>query len=206
MERQLLEFLNILMVIAMTKEQIRQMVKERIEALPSDERFRLTQIILQRARAFLLTTNSQLAAFYMPISDEIDVVPLIRWWQQRGLHLALPRTLTQEKRLEFRRVSRLETDLQLGAFGIWEPKPSCPLVNPDEIDLIIVPGRAFDECCNRLGRGLGYYDRFLKNLPERTLKVALAFEFQIVKRIPTKPNDVPMDVVITERRTLFRPK
>jgi 5-formyltetrahydrofolate cyclo-ligase len=66
-------------------------------------------------------------------------VPLIRWWQQRGLHLALPRTLTQEKRLEFRRVSRLETDLQLGAFGIWEPKPSCPLVNPDEIDLIIVP-------------------------------------------------------------------
>ncbi|MCS3919200.1 5-formyltetrahydrofolate cyclo-ligase [Fervidibacter sacchari] len=190
----------------MTKEQIRQMVKERIEAMPPDERFRLTQIILQRARSFLLTTNAQLAAFYMPIPDEIDIVPLIRWWQQRGLQVALPRTLRQEKRLEFRKVNRLDVDLQLGALGILEPKPSCPLVMPEEIELIVVPGRAFDECCNRLGRGLGYYDRFLKNLPERTLKVALAFEFQIVKRIPTKPNDVPMDVVITERRTLMCPK
>lgn len=171
-----------------------------------EERTRATQLILQRARSFLLTTNAQLAAFYMPISDEIDIVPLIRWWQQRGLPIALPRTLTQEKRLEFRRVTRLEIDLQIGAFGILEPKPSCPLVTPDEIDIIVVPGRAFDECCNRLGRGLGYYDRFLKNLPQRTLKIALAFESQIVKRIPIKPNDVRMDVVITEKRTIFRPK
>lgn len=190
----------------MTKEQIRQIVKEQMDAMPPEERARITQLVLKRARDFLLATNARLAAFYMPIYDEIDITPLIRWWQQRGLPVALPRTLTQEKRLEFRRVNSLEMDLQLGAFGIWEPKPSCPLVNPCEIDLIVVPGRAFDECCNRLGRGLGYYDRFLKNLPPRTLKVALAFEFQIVKRIPIKPNDVPIDVVITERRTLFRPK
>lgn len=174
--------------------------------MPFEERVRATQLILQRARSFLLTTDAQLAAFYMPISDEVDIVPLIRWWQQRGLPVALPRTLTQEKRLEFRRVSRLETDLQPGAFGILEPKASCPLVSPEEIDLIVVPGLAFDECCNRLGRGLGYYDRALKNLPQRTLKIALAFERQIVQRIPVKPNDVPMDAVITEKRTIFRPK
>ncbi|MCS7185823.1 MAG: 5-formyltetrahydrofolate cyclo-ligase [Armatimonadetes bacterium] len=190
----------------MSKQQIRQLVKERLALMPIDERIRATQLILQRARSFLLTKEAQLAAFYMPISDEIDIVPLIRWWQQRGLPVALPRTLTQEKRLEFRRVSRLETDFQVGAFGILEPKPSCPLVTPDEIDIIVVPGRAFDECCNRLGRGLGYYDRFLKGLPQKTLKVALAFECQIVRRIPTKPNDVPMDVVITEKRTIFCPK
>jgi len=174
--------------------------------MPFEERVRATQLILQRARSFLLTTDAQLAAFYMPISDEVDIVPLIRWWQQRGLPVALPRTLTQEKRLEFRGVSRLETDLQPGAFGILEPKASCPLVSPEEIDLIVVPGLAFDECCNRLGRGLGYYDRALKNLPQRTLKIALAFERQIVQRIPVKPNDVPMDAVITEKRTIFRPK
>jgi 5-formyltetrahydrofolate cyclo-ligase len=190
----------------MNKQQLRQLIKEKLAAMSLEERIRATQIILQRARSFLLTTNAQLAAFYMPISDEVDIVPLIRWWQQRGLMIALPRTLTQEKRLEFRRVSRLETDLQIGAFGILEPKPSCPLVTPDEIDIIVVPGRAFDECCNRLGRGLGYYDRFLKNLPQRTLKIALAFESQIVQRIPIKPNDVRMDVVITEKRTIFCPK
>lgn len=190
----------------MNKQQIRQLAKERIANMSLDERIRATQLILQRARAFLLTTDAQLAAFYMPISDEIDIVPLIRWWQQRGLPVALPRTLTQEKRLEFRRVIRLEIDLQVGAFGILEPKPSCPLVTPDEIDIIVVPGLAFDECCNRLGRGLGYYDRFLKNLPQRTLKVALAFECQIMPRIPIKPNDVPMDTVITEKRAIFCPK
>lgn len=190
----------------MSKQQIRQLIKERIAAMSIDERTRATQLILQRARAFLLTTDAQLAAFYVPISDEIDIMPLIRWWQQRGLPVALPRTLTQEKRLEFRRVARLETDLHTGAFGILEPKPFCPLVTPEEIDIIVVPGRAFDECCNRLGRGLGYYDRFLKNLPQRTLKIALAFECQIVQRVPFKPNDVPMDVVITERRTIFCPR
>lgn len=190
----------------MTKEQIRQLVKERLNALAADEKFRLTQIILQRARSFFLTLNAQLAAFYMPIADELDIVPLIRWWQQRGLPVALPRTIVQEKRLEFRLVAQLDLDLKIGSYGILEPKPYCPLVSPDEIDIIVVPGRAFDECCNRLGRGLGYYDRFLKYLPQRTLKVALAFEWQIVKRIPTKPNDVAMDVIVTEKRTIFCPK
>lgn len=190
----------------MSKEQIRQLVKKRMGEMAQDEKFRLTQIILQRARSFLLNQNAQLAAFYMPLADELDITTLIRWWQQRGLSIALPRTIALEKRLEFRQVNRLETDLQVGTYGVMEPKTSCPLVSPDEIDIIIVPGRAYDECCNRLGRGLGYYDRFLKTLPQRTLKIALAFECQIVKRIPTKPNDVPMDVVITEKRTIFRPK
>ncbi|MFA0753197.1 MAG: hypothetical protein IMHGJWDQ_000968 [Candidatus Fervidibacter sp.] len=190
----------------MTKEELRQEMKARLNAMPLEERLRVTQRILQQARSFLLTVNVQMAAFYMPLPDEVDIVPLIRWWQQRGLPIALPRTLPQEKRLEFRCVSRLEMDLQPGAFGILEPKRSCPLVLPEELDLLVVPGRAFDECGNRLGRGLGYYDRFLKLLPPRTLKIALAFECQIVQRIPTKPNDVPMDVVITEQRILFRPR
>lgn len=189
----------------MTKEELRRMVQERLRALPHDERVRRTQLALQRARAFLLTVEADLAAFYMPTPEEVDIVPLIRWWQARGLSVALPCTIVPERRLEFRRVTRLETDLQQGAFGIWEPKPACPSVTPQELPLIVVPGRAFDECGNRLGRGLGYYDRFLKTLPPNTLKIAIALEAQIVPRIPTTPNDVAVDVVITEQRTLFRP-
>lgn len=190
----------------MTKDELRQLVRGRWKALLPSEIARRTQLALQRARAFLLTVEPCLAAFYMPMPDEPDIVPLIRWWQERGLPVALPRTLVGEKRLEFRRITRLDADLQIGAFGIREPKPSCPLVAPEEIRLIVVPGRAFDECGNRLGRGLGYYDRFLKRLPQDALKVALALEAQIVPRIPTQPNDVPVDVVITERRILFRPR
>ncbi len=189
----------------MTKDELRQAVKTKLAALSPEERLWATPLILQQARSSLLTRDIALAAFYMPMPDELDVIPLMRWWQERGLPVALPRTLTQEKRLEFRLIARLDTDLQVGAFDIMEPKPSCPLVMPDEIGVIIVPGRAFDEWGNRLGRGLGYYDRFLKTLPITTLKLALAFDCQIVPRIPVKPNDVPMDVIITERRTIFRP-
>lgn len=189
----------------MTKDELRQAVKAKLAALSPEERLWATQLILQQAWSSLLIRDTALAAFYMPLPDELDIVPLMHWWQRRGLPFALPRTLTQEKRLEFRCVAHLESDLQVGVFGILEPKPSCPLVMPEEISVIVVPGRAFDECGNRLGRGLGYYDRFLKTLPIKTLKLALAFDCQIVPRIPVKPNDVPMDVVITERRTIFRP-
>lgn len=188
----------------MIKAELRQSVKGKIDAIPPDERMRATQLILQLTRSFLRTVDAVVAAFYMPLPDEVDIVPLIRWWQERGLLVALPRTIPKERKLEFRLVASLNEDLQVGAFGIMEPKQSCPLVMPEEIGIIVVPGRVFDECGNRIGRGLGYYDRFLKTLPSKVLKLALAFECQLVPRIPVKPDDVPMDVIITERRTIIR--
>ena len=67
----------------------------------------------------------------------------------------------------------------------------------DDIDLIVVPGVAFDKKNIRLGRGHGYYDRFLSGLPKRTKTIGLAFDFQVLEDLPQDPHDVPVSTIIT---------
>lgn len=98
-------------------------------------------------------------------------------------------------------------ELESGYGGIKEPKEifraSCDRKSDlGQIDLVIVPGLAFDRKGNRLGRGKGYYDRFLRRVSSKTLKIALAFECQIFEAIPHGPDDVPMDLIVTEDRVI----
>jgi 5-formyltetrahydrofolate cyclo-ligase len=84
------------------------------------------------------------------------------------------------------------------AFGIYEPASGKRLGSFKSVAAVIVPGIAFDMRGNRLGFGGGYFDAFLKKLPAKTLKVALAFSSQIVKSVPREPHDVKMNYIITE--------
>jgi 5-formyltetrahydrofolate cyclo-ligase len=98
-------------------------------------------------------------------------------------------------------------DLELGRFGILEPKQNIRNnpqyhVIPEQLDVVIVPGLAFDRSGNRLGRGRGYYDRFLSQFTSKTLLIGLAFECQIVEQIPVDTWDFPVSVVITENRII----
>lgn len=94
-------------------------------------------------------------------------------------------------------------ELEEGEFGILEPSVEWRRVKErkvsnDEIDLIIVPGLAFDRNGGRLGYGRGYYDRFLSQVRLDCALVGLAFECQIVREVPMSEHDMPLDVVITE--------
>lgn len=86
--------------------------------------------------------------------------------------------------------------LTRGAYNIPEPSDDCPELDPDSIDFILVPGTAFDLGFNRLGRGGGYYDRFLAKT--RAVKAAIAGTRQIAEKVPTEPHDVRVDIIITE--------
>ncbi len=87
-------------------------------------------------------------------------------------------------------------------FSTRIPQPfSETRVDPEEIDLIIVPGIAFDLKCNRIGRGKGFYDRFLSG-SHRAIKIGLAYDFQILDSIPVSTNDVKMDIIVSETRIL----
>ncbi len=99
-------------------------------------------------------------------------------------------------------------ELEPGMSGIKEPKQSIRDVRdrrclPASIGLVVVPGLAFDRSGARLGRGKGYYDRFLARLRPGTLSVALAFECQIFAEIPCEPYDKRVDMIITEDRVLI---
>ncbi len=101
-------------------------------------------------------------------------------------------------------IFRLEDFAQLEkkSFGLLEPKEELiedsPKPSEHEIDLIIVPGLAFDSQLNRLGYGRGHYDRLLANELPESYRIAIAFEEQIVERIPTEKFDEPMDEVVTD--------
>jgi 5-formyltetrahydrofolate cyclo-ligase len=100
-----------------------------------------------------------------------------------------------------------QNDLESGRFGILEPKQNIRNnyknhVTPEQLDVVIVPGLAFDPFGNRLGRGKGYYDRFLSQFPLTTLLIGLAFECQIVEQVPVETWDYPVSVIVTESRVI----
>lgn len=92
-----------------------------------------------------------------------------------------------------------ETKLEIGSFYIEEPTGN-DLHPIEEIELIIVPGVAFDSQGRRLGRGKGFYDRLLKS--SKATKIGIGYEFQLVDQLPSEPHDIPMDIIITEHTTL----
>lgn len=88
-----------------------------------------------------------------------------------------------------------ESRLELGAFHIEEPQGS-EVIDPEEIELVVVPAVAYDKRGNRLGRGKGFYDRLLQTT--RATKIGVGYEFQLLDELPAEPHDVPMDVIITQ--------
>ncbi|MEI7541744.1 MAG: 5-formyltetrahydrofolate cyclo-ligase [bacterium] len=89
-----------------------------------------------------------------------------------------------------------------GAFNIEEPKKKTKLPRTTNLDLIIAPGIAFDNKGNRIGFGKGFFDKFLATLDTTSIKLALAFETQLVKKISSAKHDMKMDYIITEKRLI----
>lgn len=96
-------------------------------------------------------------------------------------------------------------DLVEGRYGILEPKKEkIKEISIDELELIIVPGVGYDEQGRRIGHGKGYYDNLLKN--SKALTIGLAFEFQIIKKIPIEKHDITIDKIVTEKRIIVSEK
>ncbi|MCF8024684.1 MAG: 5-formyltetrahydrofolate cyclo-ligase [Desulfobacteraceae bacterium] len=103
------------------------------------------------------------------------------------------------------KINSVDTDLCTGAEGIGEPDPEkCKPMPFEKIDIAVIPGMAFDEKGGRLGSGTGRYDRLMPMLPDTARKVALAFEEQIFPLIPMEPHDKYVDIIITEKRIIYK--
>ena len=133
---------------------------------------------------------------YHSLSDELPTDSMLRLWQKASFGLFLPRVNGNDIDI----VSYDGYNLKLGAFNIQEPTGSDVLTKFLTTDIAIIPGVAFDKNFNRLGRGRGYYDRFLASFPG--VKIGICFDFQIVSAIPCEPHDVKMDAIVTPSLTL----
>ena len=126
---------------------------------------------------------------YYPIQHEPDLRPLMdEFFQEKTILLPV----AHRKTIEMRQYKGRD-DLHQGKFGIPEPTGTAYKGEPE---VIIVPGVAFDEKCNRLGRGGGYYDRFLKHF-HKAKKYAVAYDFQVVQKVPMTSFDAQIDSVLT---------
>jgi len=155
-----------------------------------------------QAQARLMTskefTAAAIIALYQPVFNEVFTEAIFHGSRQAGKVVVYPRV--RGTALEFVRVDEL-AGLVPGRFGILEPVGT-ELVAVAAIDLMVVPGVAFDLGGHRLGYGKGFYDRALHAQPLRGVLVGLAFDFQIVPELPAEGHDIPMDLLVTEERII----
>ena len=179
---------------AVTKTELRREMRLRLRSLGE------TRTETSRALCAAIAGHSAFAcgdriALFSPLPSEPDVEWL---WKEAARGFCYPRV--QGAEIEFVDVHRLD-DLAPSAWNsaVWEPAfPAARVILPAEIDLILVPGLAFTRDGHRLGRGGGFYDRFLAQLPERTVKLGVCFDLQMVEALPAEAHDRRVDAVVTE--------
>ena len=177
----------------MDKQELRKQVRAAKREVPLEDKIRRSMPIMQQVGELALFRSAQTVLLYWSMDDEVFTHDFVnRWYKEKCLLLPC----VDGDDLLLRRYTGPDS-LQPGPqFGI--PEPTGPVFDElDKIDMIIVPGVAFDKHNNRMGRGRGFYDRLLKTTPN-AVKVGVAFSFQLFDTIPTEPFDVPMNLVVVE--------
>lgn len=180
------------------KDKIRREILAKLRSQDMRERNRRSQQIkrgLFKDRSF---QTAESIMFYVSKDYEVNTRDMIEEALELGKRVIVPVTKPHKKRLILSEITDSKRQFHKGPFGIDEPNTEYIKTVPvKDIDMVVVPGIAFDKKGNRIGHGVGYFDRFLKSLPKKIPTVGLAFKFQLIKRIKTLPWDVPVTKVIT---------
>ncbi len=185
----------------MDKKEIRKQIKATKANVPIEEKLRRSVGVMNRVESLPRFRDARTVLLYWSMADEVQTHDFVnRWYTEKTVLLPC----VDGDDLVLRQYTG-PACLQAGEqFGIGEPTGSV-FSDLDRIDMIVVPGVAFDRECNRMGRGRGFYDRLLKGTP-RAFKVGVAFDFQLFDRIPVEAFDVPMDCVAAESCMFARPR
>jgi 5-formyltetrahydrofolate cyclo-ligase len=180
-----------------SKKELRALALRRRDALQVEVRREYGQLIVSRILETEEFRRAQTVMAYWSFGSEIDTGPLLRETVARGKRLLLPKVNRAAGALDVFEVRDLEKDLVVGGWGIREPDPvRCAVWLPEEVELAIVPGVAFDRSGGRIGYGKGYYDGLLAGC--RAVTIAGAFEVQVFERVPMEAHDVRIGRIVTE--------
>ena len=176
----------------MTKQELRQFIRAQKRQYTAAQLAALSEEICNRVLASAWWQEAGTLLLYYPLADEVDVRPLIAEAYKGGKTVLLP--VCKGDELELRLYGGADS-LREGAFGIMEPTgPLFAEGQYPQIQLAIVPGMAFDRAGHRLGRGKGYYDRFLPKLDAARLQ-GICFPFQLLEAVPADAHDVAVKEV-----------
>lgn len=146
--------------------------------------------------------KAQTVLLYVNAGKEVITRTLMSLAIRQGKTVALPLCVDTENHVMEARLWDSEHKLTLGAYGIPEPQSDAPVVNPEDIDLVVLPCVSCDLELNRLGHGAGYYDRYIGAVREDCAKIAICYERLLADKLPTEPHDKKVDMVITEERII----
>ena len=163
---------------------------------------RKSENIFQNLKETPFFRSASCIGLFSPIRNEVRTEKIFHLARKLRKKVGFPLTMTSEKKLLFFEVTDLN-DLTIKTFGIKEPPfVEKNLISRDNFDLLIVPGLAFELIGYRVGYGGGFYDRFVSEEGFNAVKVSLAFDLQIVEKVPKEPHDVKVDYIITESRMI----
>jgi len=181
------------------KKQLRRQMRQLLKQVRPQQR----QQASKRAAETLCQADeyrrSRTIMVFLAMPTEIDTVPVIERAFDEGKVVCAPRVDWRQHLMRPIRITSLTEGLVETEYGYLEPGDG-PVVAIDQIDLVLVPGLAFDLQGNRLGRGAGFFDRFLSDPRCRAFSTGYAFQFQVVSRVPCGPNDRRIDALVTEQR------
>jgi 5-formyltetrahydrofolate cyclo-ligase len=182
------------------KDKIREEMKRKRDSLTAEDAEKLSAGVAFQLSKMSRYANARTVLFFAAKGKEVQTKSLILKALRSGKKVLLPITNMAKEKLEIAEIRNYDTDLKIGSFGIPEPVKRQESAS-EKIDLVIVPGLAFGRDGNRIGYGLGFYDKLLPELKEINpgmKSIGLAYNFQVLDRVPRNELDWKVDVIITE--------
>lgn len=185
------------------KNTIRKEILYKRNELSMDDLMTKSKTIFRKLKTSPLYQNAQNIMIYIDFRNEVKTDLIIKDLLNDHKKVIVPISIPKTKGMLLSRLIDPKKELAKGTYGVLEPKKEyIRKVNPDILDLIIVPGVAFDNRGYRIGYGAGYYDRFFDKLSKDIPSIAICFDLQIVDKVPNDPFDLAVDYILTETQSI----
>jgi 5-formyltetrahydrofolate cyclo-ligase len=186
------------------KNAIRSDMRTRLATLTADQRAEWSTASCARLIRSVAFARASRVMLYMPMRSEVDVISVALEAFRLGKSVCVPRVDGSRKTMNAVEITSFDDEsMDSDSLGVRAPKVGQEIPH-EEIDLVIVPGVAFDMHGFRLGRGGGFYDRYLARFSRNTATIGVCFDIQFVEEIPTEPTDIAVHAVVSDRRAVQR--
>ncbi|WP_236909113.1 5-formyltetrahydrofolate cyclo-ligase [Clostridium sp. Cult3] len=187
----------------MDKKVLRKQILDKRSQLTPQEIKEKSKSIENRLFSLVEYKQSNFIFSFISFRDEVHTHEIIKTSLDNGKRIGVPITVVEPRKLLVSEIKDFDEELEMGYYDILAPKEEYQrIVSPDLVDLVLVPGVAFDERGYRVGYGGGYYDRFFSGLKRDVVKIGLCYELQISSQVPIDSYDIPVDYILTERRLI----
>lgn len=184
----------------MDKKTLRKQCIEKRSSLSNIEVEEISHNIAMNLFKLDIYKNSSFIMTYVDFNKEVRTEEIIRHSIDIGKRIGIPITIKEERKLLISELKDFDTELEISTYNILAPKSEfIRRIHPSIIDLVLVPGAAFDRNGYRIGYGGGYYDRFLPNLNKKAITIGLAYNLQLIDNVPRGHYDLPVDFILTEK-------